>query len=63
MLLSSQTDVMRANHPTNEENDMQLSQEWDKTFPKSAKVDHQSAPRATSHASSCSRCESQNVAL
>lgn len=41
MLLGSQTDVMRANHPTNEENDMQLSQEWDKTFPKSAKVDHQ----------------------
>jgi hypothetical protein len=41
MLLSSQADVMRANHATNEENDMQLSQEWDKTFPKSEKVDHQ----------------------
>jgi fermentation-respiration switch protein FrsA (DUF1100 family) len=41
MLLSSQADVMRANHATDEENDMQLSQEWDKTFPKSEKVDHQ----------------------
>ena len=41
ILLSGQSDVVRAIHPSNEENTMQVGQEWDKTFPKSDKLDHQ----------------------
>ena len=41
MLLSGQADLVRAIHPANEENTVQLSQTWDKTFPRSEKVDHQ----------------------
>jgi fermentation-respiration switch protein FrsA (DUF1100 family) len=40
-LLSCQSGLVRANPPTNKENTMQLTREWDKTFPKSEKVDHQ----------------------
>jgi fermentation-respiration switch protein FrsA (DUF1100 family) len=41
ILLSGQADVVRAIHPTNEENTVSLSEKWDKTFPRSEKVDHQ----------------------
>jgi fermentation-respiration switch protein FrsA (DUF1100 family) len=41
MLLSGESDVIRATRPANEENTMQLSQDWDKTFPKNEKVAHQ----------------------
>src|SRR5688572_7729469 len=40
-LMSCQSGLVRAAPPTNEENTMQLSREWDKTFPKSEGVDHQ----------------------
>jgi fermentation-respiration switch protein FrsA (DUF1100 family) len=40
-LMSCQADLARAAPPANEENTMQLSQAWDKTFRKSEKVDHQ----------------------
>jgi hypothetical protein len=39
-LLSLPFNPVRADGTTSEENVMQLSQEWDKTFPKSEKVDH-----------------------
>jgi fermentation-respiration switch protein FrsA (DUF1100 family) len=39
--VSCQSGLARATPPANEESAMQLSQEWDKTFPKSEKVDHQ----------------------
>ena len=40
-LVICQPGLVRATPPANKENAMQLSQEWDKTFPKSEKVDHQ----------------------
>ena len=40
-LVSFPFNPVRAGSTTSEENVMQLSQEWDKTFPKSEKVDHQ----------------------
>lgn len=40
-LMSFPFNPVRAGSTTSEENVMQLSQEWDKTFPKSEKVDHQ----------------------
>lgn len=40
-LVICQPDMVRATPPANKENAMQLSQGWDKTFPRSEKVDHQ----------------------
>jgi fermentation-respiration switch protein FrsA (DUF1100 family) len=40
-LVGCQSGSGRATHTANKENAMQLTQEWDKTFPESAKVDHQ----------------------
>ncbi len=40
-LLIGQSGVVRALPPTSEENTMHMTQEWDKTFHKSEKVDHQ----------------------
>lgn len=42
-LVICQPGLVRATPPANKENAMQRSQEWDKTFPKSEKVDHQKA--------------------
>jgi len=41
MLLSSQSVMAETNPTSTRGNSMQLTQEWDKTFPKSDKVDHQ----------------------
>jgi uncharacterized protein len=40
VLLSSPVDLVQANHRISEGTDMHLSLEWDKTFPKSEKVEH-----------------------
>jgi uncharacterized protein len=40
-LLSVQTGLAQATSVTNEETTMQLTEQWDKTFPKSETVDHQ----------------------
>ena len=41
LLAIGQTGLLQAAPPINKENAMQLTQEWDKTFAKSIKVDHQ----------------------
>ncbi len=41
VLVGCQSSSGRANHAAKKENAMQLTQEWDKTFPKSEKVVHQ----------------------
>ena len=41
LAVSSWPGMVRAAPPANKEKAVQLTQAWDKTFPKSAKVDHQ----------------------